>query len=224
MEGNKHKVLLTVIGAGTLLIALAGATFAYFSATSTTVEREITTSSMDLQVTADTGTTHIENIKPTTWDASDMSKNVGNSDIAKVAFKVTSSSTTAGTYSIDMTAPRLALNSGTVVEQENGQAVALTGGSLDQVMYKVYKVNGSTYTAVDGAAGELSSLADAGDGNYATTVTPIQIIKNAPISSTLNDQYVIFVYIENDEEHPQNKLQGLNFDITVEGSASQAQS
>jgi len=221
MEDNKHKVLLTVIGVGTLLVALAGATFAYFSATFTTTTQEITTSSMDLSVTADTNTTHVTNIKPTTWD-SDITKNVANEDIAKVSFKVKSSSSTAGTYSIDMTTPGLALNSGTVVEEEGKDAVALTGGSLDQVMYKLYKVSGSTYTPVSGAEGNLSSLADAGDGNYATTVTPITIVNNAPVSNNLNDQYVIFIYIENDEDGAQNKLQGLDFSVDVTGSAAQA--
>ena len=191
MEGNKHKVLLTVIGAGTLLVALAGATFAYFSATSTTTTRTVTTSSMDLTVAADTNTTHITNIKPTTWDENDITQNVGNADIAKVSFKVTSSSTAAGTYQISMTAPRLALNSGTVVEQEpaegeEAEEVALNGGSLDQVMYKVYKVSGNTYTPV---------TATQATGTLAEPSVEKLIVTGAPIGSSLNDQYVIFVCI-----------------------------
>ncbi len=207
MEGNKHKVLLTVIGAGTLLVALAGATFAYFSATSTTTTQTVTTSSMNLTVEADTNTTHIENIKPTTWSDT-IADNVANSDIAKVSFKVTSSSTTAGTYQISMTAPRLALNTG-----NDADGNKLVGGSLDQVMYKVYKVSGDTYTAV---------TATAATGNLADPATAKLIVTDAAISSSLNDQYVIFVYIENDDDAPQNQLQGLDFDISVTGSASQA--
>lgn len=207
MEGNKHKVLLTVIGAGTLLVALAGATFAYFSATSTTTTQTVTTSSMDLTVEADTNTTHIENIKPTTWSDT-VSDNVANSDIAKVSFKVTSTSTAAGTYQIKMTAPGLALNTG-----NDADGNKLVGGTLDQVMYKVYKVNGSTYTPVTAteATGDLS------DPSAAKL-----IVTDAEISGTLNDQYVIFVYIENDDKAPQNQLQGLDFEISVTGSAAQA--
>lgn len=206
MEENKHKVLLTVIGAGTLLIALAGATFAYFSATSTTTTQTVTTANLNLTVAADTNTTHITNIKPTTW-AEDVSANVSNKDIAKVSFKVTSTSSAAGTYKITMTAPGLALNTG-----NDASGVQLKGGSLDQIKYKVYKVSGSTYTAVTGA-GATGTLADPS--------TAKEIISSAAISSNLKDQYVIFVYIENDAGD-QNQLQGLDFDIAVTGSASQS--
>ena len=206
-ENMKGKIALTVIGAATLLVALAGATFAYFSATSTTTTQTVTTSSMDLTVEADTNTTHIENIKPTTWSDT-VSDNVANSDIAKVSFKVTSTSTAAGTYQIKMTAPGLALNTG-----NDADGNKLVGGTLDQVMYKVYKVNGSTYTPVTAteATGDLS------DPSAAKL-----IVTDAAISGTLNDQYVIFVYIENDDKSPQNQLQGLDFEISVTGSAAQA--
>lgn len=206
MEDRKHKILLTVIGAGTLLVAMAGATFAYFSATSTTTKQTVTTSSMDLTVAADTNTTHITNIKPTTWNDT-VATNVSNADIAKVSFKVTSTSTSAGTYTIKMTAPRLALNTG-----NDAAGNPLSGGTLDQIKYKVYKVSGDTYTAVTGA-GATGTL-----DNPSTEKT---IVVNAPINSSLNDQYVIFVYIEN-ADAAQNQLQGLDFDISVTGTASQS--
>ena len=206
MEERKNKILLTVIGVGTLLIAMAGATFAFFSATAATTTQQVTTSNMDLTVAADNNTTHITNIKPTTW-SDDITANVANADIAKVSFKVTSTSTATGSYKINMTAPGLALNTG-----NDAMGVALSGGSLEQVKYKVYKVSGSTYTPV----------ADAGAiGTLANPTTAKEIISAGTISSTLNDQYVIFVYIEN-ADTAQNQLQGLNFEIAVTGSASQA--
>ena len=61
MERNSNKILLTVIGAGTLLVALAGATFAYFSATGTTTKQQVTTAVLDLKVETDTNTNHITN-------------------------------------------------------------------------------------------------------------------------------------------------------------------
>ena len=189
MEENKHKILMTVIGVGTLLVALAGATFAFFSATDSAELHEVTTSQLNLTVTENDATTHVTNIKPTA----------------------------AGTYNVTMTAPRLKLNTG-----KDAAGVALVGGSLEDVMYKVYKVNGSTYEEVKvdavAAAGNLSTL----DTNVpeGTTITPIQIIKDATITSTLNDHYVVFVYIQN-KTAAQNQLQGLDFDISVTGSASQ---
>lgn len=218
MEENKHKILMTVIGVGTLLVALAGATFAYFSATDTAELHEVTTSQLNLEVKANDATTHVTNIKPTTWSET-MSDNLSNKDIAKVHFNVKSTSSAAGTYNVTMTAPRLKLNKG-----NDAAGVALVGGSLEDVMYKVYKVTGegdsATYTAVTidaaASAGNLSTLDTAVEG----TITPIQIIKGAAISSTLNDHYVVFVYIQNQTEQ-QNQLQGLDFDISVTGSASQ---
>ena len=189
MEDNKHKVLLTVIGVGTLLIALAGATFAYFSATSVTTTQTVTTSTMDLSVLADTNTTHITNIKPTTW-SDDVAANVANADIAKVSFKVTSTSTAAGSYAISMTSPNLALNTG-----NDAAGNPLKGGNLGQVKYKVYKVEGSSYTPVTDPAGT---------GDFAAP-TAEKEIATGTVTSSLEDHYVIFVYIENDEENAQNQ-------------------
>lgn len=208
MENNKHNLLLTVIGVGTLLIALAGATFAYFSATDVAEVQTVTTSSMSLEVKVTDDSANVANIKPTTWSTVDEA--LENTDIAQVHFTVTGDSSTKGAYSIDMSASGLALNTG-----NDAANVQLKGGSLNQVKYAVYKVDGTSYSAVtgDNATGDLSSLT--GDN-----IVPIEIISGAEISGELNDHYVIFVYIENDT-NPQNQLQGLDFDIIVSGSASQ---
>lgn len=211
MEDNNHKILLTVIGAGTLLVALAGATFAYFSATNTTETQTVTTSIVDLSVETDTNTNHVENIKPTTWDENDMTKNIDNKDIAKVSFKVTSDSTAGGTYNIDLTAPGLALKEeGT---DAAGNPIELIGGSLNDVKYKLYSFDGENYTAVDGAEGTLVNP------ETAKTIINEKAIDSTTISEN-GDRYVIFVYIENSDDD-QNQLQGVSFDVVVEGSASQ---
>jgi len=203
MEGNKNKILLTVIGAGTLLVALAGATFAYFSATGTTTKQTVTTAVLDLKIEADTTTNHITNIKPTSWD-NDMTKNLENEDIAKVSFKVLSGSTTTGTYNIDMTAPGLALK--TKGTDALGNEINLIGGSLADVKYKVYEYDGSSYTPlnVEGTL-EEPEVAKA-------IITDREIVEE--------ERFVIFVYIENRDDD-QNQLQGLDFKISVTGSAEQ---
>lgn len=216
MEERKSKILLTAIGAGTLLVAMVGATFAYFSATYTTTTQEVTTADLNLTVTADSNTTHITNIKPTTWSDT-LATNLTNTDIAKVSFKVTSTSSSAGTYSIEMLSNNLKLNTSTVLEEQGGTAVALQGGSLSDIKYNVYKLSGdassaSSYTAVSGTGAT---------GTFDAPTTAKEIISGATITSSLNDQYVIFVYIENKDE-AQNQLQGLDFDVTVTGSASQS--
>ena len=47
---KKNMVLLTVIAVATLLVAVVGATFAYFTATSTTTGNETTTSAKTAQL------------------------------------------------------------------------------------------------------------------------------------------------------------------------------
>ena len=204
-ENGRGKIALTVIGAATLLIALAGATFAYFSATSTTTTQTITTSSLNLTVAADGEATHVSGIKPTTWVSTTDAET--NNDIAIIPFKVTGSSSTNGTYTVNLST-NIVLNSGTVVEQQDGEAVPLTGGDVSDIKYRLFTKEGT----------EIGS-----EKSFSAT-TNEDIVTNGTITADvpLNDEYILYVYIENDESNPQNKLQGIDFTITLGGSASQA--
>ncbi len=207
---NKKKVALTVIGAATLLVAMIGATFAYFSATSTTTTQTITTSNLNLTVAYNGDDANVKNIKPTTWvDDSDgqvATENTTNTDIVKFPFKVTGTSSTAGTYKINMQTS-ITLNSSTVVEEQGQAGVPLTGGDVSDIKYRLYKANGTPL----------------GDEQSFEATTNTDIITNGVISAdaALNDEYVLYVYIKNSGA-AQNKLQGINFTITLGGSASQA--
>jgi len=207
-ENMKGKIALTVIGAATLLVALAGATFAYFSATSTTAERTITTSNLNLKVAlVDSDAGKIENIKPTTWVSTDDAET--NADIAVIPFTVSGTSSTNGIYTVNMQTS-VALNSGTVVEEEGKAAVELKGGSISDIKYRLYDSEGNELieeTAFD-----------------STGAINVDLIDDGAITADedLNDTYTLYVYIKNDASNPQNKLQGINFTITLGGSASQA--
>lgn len=203
-ENTKGKIALTVIGAATLLVALAGATFAYFSATSTTETKTITTSNLNLTVAANGAATHVSNIKPTKWTSVDAV--ASNEDIAVIPFKVTGTSSTNGTYVVNMQTD-ITLNPSTVVETQGGQAVGLKGGEVADVKYRLYK-NGKEII------GETAFEA----------ATNKDIVTNGVITANnaLNDEYVLYVYIK-DNDSDQNKLQGINFTITLGGSAVQAQ-
>ena len=204
-ENGRGRIALTVIGAATLLIALAGATFAYFSATSTTTTQTITTSSLNLTVAADGEATHVSGIKPTTWVSNTDAKT--NNDIAIIPFKVTGSSSTDGTYTVNLST-NIVLNSGTVVEEQGQAGVPLTGGDVSDIKYRLFTKEGT----------ELGS-----EKSFSAT-TNEDIVTNGTITADvpLNDEYILYVYIENDESNPQNKLQGIDFTITLGGSASQA--
>jgi len=203
-ENMKGKITLTVIGAATLLVTLAGATFAYFSATSTTTEQTVTTQKLNLNVAADGNATHVTNIKPTTWNATDMSENIGNEDIVQIPFKVTGISSVDGTYKVNLQTA-IDLSSEKVVVNQGQEAEALNGGVVGDVKYRLY----------DGDRELIGETAFEASTNHV-------ILENMPITAEqqLLDTYVLYVYVK-DSGSDQNLLQGIDFTITLAGIATQ---
>ncbi len=187
---KKNKKILTVLAVLTLLVALVGATFAYFSATSKSEPQIITTSSLSISVTLK-GSTHVTNIKPTTWTSTAAAQT--NKDIAKIPFSVTSPAGVKATYDINMST-KIPSNS------------ALTGGSASDVKYKLFKDGEAT------AIKEGSFSADFSE----SIITGAAIDEG----SALNDAYVLYVYIEN-KDVAQNTLQAVDFSINITGTANQ---
>jgi predicted ribosomally synthesized peptide with SipW-like signal peptide len=204
MDERKNKVLLTVIGVLTFIAALVGATFAYFSATSTTKEPvKVTTSNLNLSVNADGEALHVTNIKPTTWNDTALTSD-DNPDIVKIPFTVEGTSNVAGTYLVNMKTS-IALNT----------TEGLTGGEVSDIKYRIYK---RTDTTVGAQVGDEGSFAAA---------TDVNIISNVTFDGTTNggaiaDEYVMFVYIANNTNEQQDQLQAVDFTISLGGSASQS--
>lgn len=194
MEDSKNKVLLTVVIAITLLVALVGATFAYFSATSTSAEQTVTTSSMNLLVSVE-GSTHITDIAPTTFDYSTVAE---NKNVAKIPFKVTGSSSQAGTYTIN-------LNNNIQLKDTLADGTPLTGGELADLKYQLYTADGQ-------------KVLDETD--YSTASFDL-IEDHEIVAGDIDDSYVLYVYIK-DNGGDQNKFQENDFTITLSGSAKQA--
>ena len=186
---DRTKKILTILWAITLIVALIGATFGYFSATDKTDPQIITTQNLGVSLTIE-GATNVDNIKPTTWDTN-LANNDTNEDIVKIPFKIKSTSRVNGTYTINM--------STNITEN-----ALLNGGSASDIKYKLYKDNTEIKT------GSFTT----GDFN--------EEIANGTISkdSDLNDEYMLYIYIENKDE-TQNKLQNIQFSITLSGNASQ---
>ncbi len=200
---NNNSIIMMIIGILTLLVAVTSATIAYFSATSTTNPQIITTSSLNLTVETDGDSTHVTNIKPTTW-SNTLENNINNSDISKIPFKVVSPSSTNGVYNIKLgTISPIVLNETDV----NG---TLSGGSISDIKYKIYTKTG---VAV-GTEGFFSDTMG--------TPTNYKEIISGNLSSELNDEYILYVYIENTQSDIQNKLQGLDFTVVITGSAQQS--
>ena len=123
---EKEHIILTVLAIISLLIAITGATFAYYSAISKSKPQIITTSSLTFSLNI-SGSTHVTNIKPTKW-SNVISENETNVDIAKIPFSVTAFAGVKSTYDITMST-KIPLNQ------------SLAGGSESDIKYKLYKDN-----------------------------------------------------------------------------------
>ncbi len=193
MEENiKKKIILGVVGITVLLIVLITATYAWFSARSEDESQQITTAKVDLVVEVNPDATHITNIKPTTWDAEDMANNNDNKDIVQIPIKVTNNSTIDVKYYLRLLAEGLELN--------NDET--LTGGNLSEIKYILYEL--------DDVNKEIAR------GDFTEPEKEQIIIRKKAIKKDEIQNYKLYLYIEETEEI-QNRLQGLNFNIIING-------
>ena len=184
MENNRNNVLLTVIGVATLLVALVGASFAYFTATSTpTAEQSVQTG--ELKIAASLSREVSSLIKPTDYSQAGAE---ANDDVAKIKLTVNGTGTT-------VTEAKYYLTMIGNITKTDGSAIETTkGGEKSDVKWVLVNTTGTTIA--DGtvvASGDYSTLA---------TDLPGNVIKNgesaylANLSGTTADEYTLLVYIE----------------------------
>ncbi len=206
MENNKNNVLLTIIGVATLLVALVGASFAYFSATGGTATQDVSTGT--LKISAVAGAVNGANIKPVTFaeDATVATK-IASSDVVKLPVTVTTTGTTIDSeYNMYLTTTGIALNT-----------AAGEGGSLADLKWELVK-------GADGAEA-LVAKGDFTNGNV--TKSQIGSAVEIPENGTV-DEYKLLIYIANTEDATpgdgtgvQDQLQGLNITAFVTVEAKQ---
>lgn len=191
MENSKNSVLLTVLGVCTLLVALVGATFAYFTATSTSADQNVQTGRLEVQSTL--SATSQSQIKPTTFTSATADT---NDDIAKFGFNVKGENTTVtgGTYDIQL----LGAASGVGSEENKGTSA--------DIEYALYKGNASTGTIVK--TGSFSTI---------TSATIINDVSQSLTAST-NDNYTLYVYIKETNKN-QDNLQNVTISATMNAIA-----
>ena len=142
MEKDKkiHNTLLTIIGVMTLLVAVIGATFAYFSATYTAKPQNIKTG--ELKVSASSSIDHNENIKPTKWNGDDVSEidETNENDITVVTLTVDTAGTTIDEahYNIFLSATGIKLNETQVQVSQSGEKANRTGGTLSEIKWSFW--------------------------------------------------------------------------------------
>ena len=184
MEDNRNNVLLTVIGVATLLVALVGASFAYFTATSTpTAEQSVQTG--ELKIAASLSREVSSLIKPTDYSQDGAE---ANDDVAKLKLTVNGTGTT-------VTDAKYYLTMLGSVTKADGSAIDTTkGGEKSEIKWVL--VNTTNTTIANGeviASGDFSTL---------TADLPGSVIKKsgsaylANLSGTTEDEYTLLVYIE----------------------------
>ena len=131
-NGNGNTVLLTVIGVATLLVALVGATFAYFTAT--------VSNSQAQSVTVTTATP--VGLEYVGTDLSLTNAIPGNNDQATFTVKNPQNSSTAQTYDLDLIIDQNTFNTTDGADQLE---VKITGSGTTQV-----NVQNGTYNVTDG--------------------------------------------------------------------------
>lgn len=191
MEKNKSSILLTVLGVCTLLVALVGASFAYFTATGKTTEQNVQTGKLLVQ--SSLGATSQSNIKPTNFTAETAD---ANADVAKLTFNVKGVGTTVtgGTYNIQLLGAATGI--GSTADQ----------GTIADIEYALYKGTADT--------GELIKTASF------STISTAQIINDAAQSLTndTDDNYTLYVYIKETNSN-QDNLQSVTISATMNALA-----
>ena len=191
-KNNSTSVVLTIVGVATLLVALVGATFAYFTASSTSSEQ--TVDAGKLEVVSTLGDTSQTNIMPTTWDSATISNNDSNDNIAKFTLNVDGGATDVrgAVYDLSITG---AVNTTTV---NNG--VAEQGGDNSDVKYQLVKY------------GEVKATGDF------TNLTAKSILTGQTLTGSTSDKYTLYVYILEDNTN-QDKLQGATVSVRMTANA-----
>ena len=191
---NSNSILLTVIGVATLLVALIGATFAYFTASSTSSNQNVEAGKLTISTVL--GATSQNNIIPTTWDNSTMANNLSNDNIAKFTYTVDSTGTTVrgSVYDLKLT--------GAVTTTTVNNGVTSQGGDESEVLFKLVK--------------DSSVVAQ---GNYSEIKAGKNILtgQTIPVNGA-SVEYTLCVYIEESGEN-QDKLQGATVSATMDANA-----
>ena len=200
-KNNSNKVLLTVIGAATLLTAMVGATFAYFSATSQSETKTITTATSNITVTATNNS--VTNIRPTTWSVDTKDT---DTEIVKMTVDVDGTSTTSGKYSLYFNQPTITIGS-----------IASDQGVVGDFKWAAYDAGGNQLVAPTSLKATADSVLI--EGNGVSGYTNSYTVTDGSV--TIDDTYYVYVWIEN-KDADQNNLQEVSFDINFTATGTTA--
>ena len=203
MENKRNNTILTFVAVATLLVAVVGASFAYFSATGTGDTQNV--ASGELKVAVTSGSVTGASIKPVADTVTSVADLYASSDVVKLPVNVTTTGTTvAADYDISMTW------AGVELDTEGGK----TGGSLADIKWMLISGTDGSGTKID--EGDLS----AGNGSMKLTSARRDVTVQASASTAQVDEYTVLVYIT-DTGAVQDQLQGLSISATASVEAKQ---
>ena len=208
MENNNGKgIFYGVIGVATLVVAIIGATFAYFSATVTPSGDAISGATNDdiagnMTLTVNrlypsAGATNTNGLVPANIDETNTLQDINNALGANTAcvdntngyvgchvYKITaSSSTAAGTANINL------------------KNLTVTATTTTDWHYAIYTASGGATTASDTSAGALvGSQGDIPASNFTT----VDMHNGAAMTANQSYYYYLIIYLTNDASNSQN--------------------
>ena len=189
----------------TLLIAVVGASFAYFSATSSSTPQNVKTGKLVVSTT--TGSVQGTNIRPVESSALDepWASIKANGNIVKIPITVSTSGTTITTSNEDKIIADLDIYL-TAVSGFNKETY--TNGEPSDIKWKLVKSS-------DGSGTETGSFDKTISEYKLTSTSPI------PVTSDVTDyEYTLLIYIENKDSN-QNDLQNITLSATVRADVNQ---
>ena len=212
---KKNMVLLTVIAVATLLVAVVGATFAYFTAQSTTTGNSTTTSATTRELAA---------LSWTAGTDKGESPSVYPGYMSYQSYELTATGKGSANYKLTLDA--------TVTEGFNA-------GEADDLTYSIYKTTTAkpTYTTlfqpgnedvqtagntttykITGASFNDSGLTPVIEDQPLTTGSGQEIVANASINAGATEYYVLVINFH-DNGAAQNNLQGKAFSAALKLTA-----
>lgn len=242
MENKKgNSVLLTIIGVATLLVALVGATFAYFSASATSTNTDAAdTGELKISSSLDEGTNNT-NIIPTifpgkTVNSADTTEDeslvevgetinndnytalLADTNIARFNLTVTGTGTTVrnAKYDLTLTGAVAKTDSETastdaLTDADNGVASAEQGGARSDVRYVLLQD-----VTTDGTT--THNVIATGVYDETDIIAGKQLKTGVDLTGSTNDTYTLCVYI-NETGANQDKLQSASISAAVTADA-----
>ena len=204
---KKNTILLTVIAVATLLVAVVGATFAYFTASVTTENKENNTTTVQTRTIASA--------------TMDFGSKVEASNVLP-GYKTVKTVTVAG--------------NGSAGDVDVNATITLTPSVADfgnHIKYSIYKVATATAPDASTICGESTPVTDGGqyyDSMTCTTTSLGTAVKSGTFGATAEtldvtisyntaDTYYVVVEYENDTTADQNSEQGKTFSVVMDFAA-----